>query len=85
MVGAIVEVFYPLRRLSMMTPLPSLPDHRSLCTKCSPIWFLEWVLFEIGAEEGLLFEIGARGGCCSRSVLGGCYARLAKVEGNGAV
>jgi hypothetical protein len=65
MVGAVVEVFYPLRRLSMMTPYCRFPTTEALVQSVLPFGFL----------SGFCLRSVPRGGCCSRSALGGTAVR----------
>jgi hypothetical protein len=65
MVGAVVEVFYPLRRLSMMTPYCRFPTTEALVQSVLPFGFL----------SGFCLRSVPRGGCCSRSAPGGTAVR----------
>ena len=65
MVGAVVEVFYPLHRLSMMTPYCRFPTTEALVQSVLPFGFL----------SGFCLRSVPRGGYCSRSAPGGTAVR----------
>jgi hypothetical protein len=65
MVGAIVKVFYPLRRLSMMTPYRRFPTTEAFVQSVLPFGFL----------SGFCSRSVPRRGYCSRLAPGGAAVR----------
>jgi hypothetical protein len=61
MIRAVVEVFYLLRRLSMMTPYCRFPTTEALVQSVLPFGFL----------SGFCSRLVLKGGCYSRSAPGG--------------
>jgi hypothetical protein len=89
MVGTIVEVFYPLCRLSMMTPYRRFPTTEAFVQSVLPFGFLSGFCsrsvprrsyYSRLAPGGLLFEIGVERLLCKIGEGGGEWCCVKKRE-----